>query len=190
MARDPSKYVIDGVRVPSVTEVLHINGLDDWSMVDPVVLEAARQRGQAVHEWTELLDQGFLTPEDRPDEPIAGYVEAYIRFKNETGFSVEQVEQVVLNETYRYAGMLDRTGKLNGKRALLDLKAVRSVTPATALQTAGYGECLEEHHERYALQLRPDGTYRLTHYADRGDRHDFLSAVRLAWWRLNHGEKL
>jgi hypothetical protein len=184
--RDTSKYVLHGVRIPSVTEVLDIAGLIDWSMVPPGVLEEAGERGHRVHEWLELLDQGFLDLEDEPDEDIAGFVGAYLRFKDETGFKPELIEHVVVNETYAYAGMLDRTGRLNGDRAMVDLKTVRQVNATTALQTAGYAACLGNGHRRFALQLRPDGTYSLVPYTDRNDVHDFYAAVRLAHWRIKH----
>lgn len=184
--RNPARYVVDGVRVPSVTEALGLVGLYDFSHVPVERLEYARARGQEVHEWLALEDEGFIEG-DEPPEEILGYVQAYLRFKTESGFIPERIEHVVVNETYRYAGTLDRTGKLNGKKALLDLKAVAKVGPATSLQTAGYEACLPEHHERYALQLRPDGSYRLCHYTDRQDLHDFLAALRVVHFKLRHG---
>jgi hypothetical protein len=189
--RDTSKYVLRGVRVPSVTEVLDIAGLVDWSMVPPGVLEEAAERGTRVHEWLQLIDEGWLDPMTEPDEDVRGFTSAYLRFKDETGFAPELIEHTVLNETYAYAGMLDRTGKLNGERVLIDLKTVRQVAATTALQTAGYAACLGELHRRFALQLWPDGNYRLVPYTDRNDTHDFLAAVRLAHWRIKHqGVKL
>ena len=187
--RDTSAYVIDGVRLPSVTEILDLAGLVDWSMVPAGVLDEARKRGGDVHEWLELVDFGYLQG-DEPPEAIAGFVNAYLRFKNESGFAPELVEHVVVSRTHRYAGTLDRTGKLNGKRALIDLKSGATIVPSMALQTAGYALCLDELHERYTLQLRPDGSYRLARHRDRSDAHDFLAATRIAHWQLRHGRTL
>ena len=43
--RDTSRYVIDGERWPSVTEILTLAALTDYSMVPPDALEYARVRG-------------------------------------------------------------------------------------------------------------------------------------------------
>jgi hypothetical protein len=189
--RDTSAYRIDGERVPSVTKILELAGLVDLSMIPPDALEHARRRGHEVHEWLELLDQGFIGSDYEPDDWIRGYVEAYVRFKEDSGFAPELIEQIVKNPLYRYVGTLDRTGKLYGRRVLVDLKAVAQVRPETALQTMGYAMCLEEPHERFSLQLRPDGSYRLHRYTNRADHHDWLAAVRIAHWRLrNQGERL
>ena len=193
--RNPARYVVDGVRVPSVTEALGLVGLYDFSHVPPDRLEYARARGQDVHEWLALEDQGFIEDEEPPQE-ILGYVQAYLRFKNESGFVPHRIEQVVVNETYRYAGTLDRAGELNEKRALLDLKAVAEVKPATSLQTKAYALCLDEPHDRHALQLKPDGNYRLHSYPLPGrtetvDRDDWYAALRMAYWKLTYmGETL
>ena len=185
--RDTSLYVIQGIRVPSVTEVLEIAGFTDWAHVPPNVLEFAAVRGRDVHDWLEGVDAGVLDGLE-PDPRIAAYVAAYQQFKEDSGFKPELIEHVVLNEAYGYAGTLDRTGILrNGERWLLDLKTVATVTPESALQTAGYAACLEEPHRRGVLQLRKDGTYKLHPYSDRNDIHDFLSAVRVAHWKLKHG---
>ena len=198
--RDTSRYVVDGVRVPSVTEALGLVGLYDFSHVPAERLEYARARGQEVHEWLALEDEGFvdlpaLLGDESPEE-ILGYVQAYLRFKTESGFIPERIEHVVVNETYRYAGALDRTGELNGKRVLLELKAVAQVGPAASLQTKAYALCLDDPHDRYALQLKPDGTYRLHSYPLKGrsesvDRDDWYAALRMAYWKLTYmGETL
>ena len=61
--RDTSGYVVNGVRLPSVTEVLSIAGLTDFSGVPPGVLEKARVRGTQVHEITEWIDDGLTIGE-------------------------------------------------------------------------------------------------------------------------------
>lgn len=157
-------------------------------MVPPGVLEEAAGRGQRVHEWTELLDQGFLSASDEPDDDIAGFIEAYLRFKAESGFVPEHIEIVVINKPYRYAGTLDRTGTLRGEplKTMVDIKTGQSVPASAAVQTAGYAFCLEGAYRRHALDLFPDGSYSLVPYNDRNDIHDFLAAVRVAHWRIKH----
>ena len=188
--RNTARYVVDGQRFVSVTEALGLVGLYDFSHVPAAILERARQRGQDGHEWLQLEDEGFVDG-DEPPQDILGYVQAYLRFKAESGFVPELIEHAVTNETYRYAGLLDRAGTLNGKRALVDIKLVAQVSPATSLQTKAYALCLDEHHDRYALQLKPDGTYRLHSYplpgrTEQVDRDDWYAALRMAYYKLTY----
>lgn len=184
--RDVSRYRVGGTRVPSVTEVLAISGLVDLSAIPFDTLERARQRGSDVHEWLEGIDLGLIDDE-KPDDRIAGYVEAYRRFRVETGFVPDLIEHPVVNEAHRYAGTLDRTGTLNGKRTIVDFKATAAVEAHVGVQLAGYALALREPHERVALQLFPDSHYRMHHFRSREDGHDFLAAVRVTHYRLRHG---
>jgi hypothetical protein len=184
--RDPSKYVIGGIRWPSVTEVLHLAGLVDYSAIREEVLKNARERGSDVAAYLHGIELGVLGGLT-PDPRVQPYVDGYNRFNDDKRFEVLMVEQVVINETYQYAGMLDRTGVMDGAKWLLDIKCVSKVQPESALQCAGYAACLEEPHKRAVLQLMPDGKYKLHPYTSRNDLHDFLSAVRIAWWKIRWG---
>lgn len=187
--RDTSKYRVNGVRVPSVTEVLDIAGLSDLSMVPEHHLEYARLRGSAVHEWLEGVDRGDLDGIE-PDPTIAPYVAAYHQFKTDTGFESELIEEVVVDTAYCFAGTVDRTGtipKLHDDPIVLDFKARAAMTPEIGPQLAGYGLALDKPRRRYGLQLRPDGLYRLHEYKDRTDTHDFLAALRVTHFKLRHG---
>lgn len=182
--RDTSPYQVDGVRVPSVTEVLRLTGLDDWSGIDPDVLAAAAERGTIVHQACELVDAGDLDLESL-DDAVRGYVDAYRLWKRESGWQVDQVELALVSRRGRYAGRLDRICRIPGRQwpALVDLKTGVE-TAATPLQTAGYADLYTEHHggtvSRHALYLRADGSYRLVDHQDPHDRHDFGAAVRVA----------
>lgn len=189
--RDTSKYRIDGVRVPSVTEILKLAGLGpDFGMVDPHVLETARRRGELVHNITELIDLGHLDPAGPFDEELEGYVRAYLAFKDNAGFKVDFVEKTFVNERYRYAGMIDRVGrcmKLRRKgRRTVDIKCVAQVGPPTRLQVAGYAEGVDADIWS-SLQLFPNGKYKHLEYTSQVDKHDFLACVRVAHFKLAHG---
>lgn len=191
--RDTSAYYVGDTRLISVTEALRIAGLRSFEHVPPDVLEKARARGTAVHEFLELLDLGLVEPDDAPSE-IDGYVRAHQAFVADARWQCHHCEHVVRSEIHGFAGTLDRTGTLaSGLLVLLDLKCVASLDDATGLQLAGYEVALREQEPtigplaRYALQLRPEGTYRLQRYESRQDVHDFLAAVRIARWRLDRG---
>lgn len=176
---DPSshKYFIDEVEVPSVTQVLVESGMIDTAFYD----EEGKKRGSAVHQACHYLDEDdldleTLSPELRP------YVDAYVSFKDETGFVPTLIEHQVYDRIYGFAGTLDRTGTMKGKNVLLDIKT-GSVAPFAAIQTAAYQVTLGGHNHRFALQLKPDGTFKLLEFDDINDESVFLSALAVVKWK-------
>ena len=119
--RDTKRYRVAGVRVPSVTEVLELCGMSTFDQVPENRLERARQRGKDVHSWCEAIDRGWID-EEEPDLRIASQVDAYRRFKQETGFKPVEIEVPRVCETWLYAGTVDRIGILNGSVGVVDLK--------------------------------------------------------------------
>ena len=181
----PQIYTVEEERVPSVTDVLRIAGLTDFSRVPEDTLAEARERGKDVHYWLELYDQDArLVPGDLE---IQGYIEAWAKFKKTSGFDVEKVEEPVLNSTYRYGGTPDRIGRAASKVVVAEIKCVAQVVPATRLQLIGYALCLSGQAERVAVQLKPNGTYRPHVYKNwQEDRADWISALRIAHFKLRH----
>lgn len=187
MTRRTDLYQLDGVRVPSVTEILNLAGLVDYSKVQPEYLERARASGSLMHEWIHLLTEGHISADDEPPPEIAGEVKAYLRFVAESGFQATASEQVVVNPVLRYAGTFDLRGTLGGVDALIDLKRMTSVCAWVKWQLAGYALCLDPRPKRFALRLLSNGTYRLDPYRERSDEQDWLAAVRVAHMRLALG---
>ena len=190
MGRDVSRYVVDGVRVPSVTEVLHLAGFSDFAAIPHDVLEHARIRGQEVHQWIELLEYG----EDvAPSEPeVIGRVEAYQAFRDAEVFKLQGSEVPMVHRLHRYAGTIDLLGEVNGALSVIDIKPPWDFQPAWPLQLAGYADLVRLETgkawvQRFVLQLRGDGTYRLTPCTDREDHHDFLAALRCLHFKLRKG---
>jgi hypothetical protein len=186
--RDTSRYYVDGVRLPSVTECLDLCGLTDFSMVPPRILQRASERGSDFHSWRQAIDDGLIDADMVPPQSIATRVEGYRRFIADTGFVVESSEQVVTHAAMRYVGTYDLLGSMpDGRRYVVDTKAVAAITPATRIQLVGYALAIEPQPLRAALWLRPDGSYRFLPYTDRGDVHDWTACVRIAHFRLAHG---
>jgi hypothetical protein len=144
---------VDGVgRVyPSVTTILKAEGFintayyDDWS----------RDRGSMIHLATAYDDQGELD-EETLDPVIIPYLEAWRRFRKESGFIPEQIEPPMMSTVYRYAGTPDRIGDLPGgiKRA--------------------------------AVELHDDSSYRLVPFTDRQDVNIWLAALAVHNWKKNN----
>lgn len=172
------KYFIDGKEVPSVTQVLVEAGLIDLSFYN----EEGKKRGSAVHQACQYLDEDDLDVESI-SPGLRPYVEAYINFKKETDFKPELIEHQVYETFYGFAGTVDRTGIMRGKRVLIDIKT-GSIAPFAAIQTAGYTACLHnDFYHRFGLCLKPNGAFKLLEFNDSNDESIFLSALAVAKWK-------
>jgi hypothetical protein len=194
MPRDASRYVVDGIRLPSVTECLDAAGFTDFGAVPPRVLARAAERGSDFHEWRDALDAGLIDADMIPPQSIALRVAAYVQFKADTGFHPERSEEVVIHRALGYAGTFDLVGKMpTGTRFVIDTKAVAAISPATRVQLCGYALAIEaetgEKPDRAALWLRADGTYRFLPYtrSRREDEQNWLAALRCARFRFDNG---
>lgn len=175
-------YRWNGVVVPSVTQIL--GQLTDLSMIPRDVLERKRQIGTWVHEAIELdlkndLDEGSIGDDWR------GYFNGWRKFQAESGFVRLDAEQQVYSVKYGYAGTLDLFGDLPKLgRALIDTKCTATIYPTVGPQTAAYAEAHGvQKAKRFALQLKPNGTYDLYPCTDRSDFGVFTAALTLFNWR-------
>ncbi len=174
-SEEDHRYFWDGAPVEySVTGVL--SPLYDFEGIPDYVLENARNRGEAVHKAAELEDQSRLDW-SRLHPEVEPYVQAWVKFKKETGFIPELIEHRVYNHKHRFAGTLDRTGILFGEHGLLDVKATAKISKVTALQTAAYASCFDEPLRRFCIQLKRDGNYDLVEYKERGDFNKFITVL-------------
>ncbi len=188
-------YLVQGKPVPSVTQVLHSAGLSaDYSMVAPEVLDRKRIVGEYVHKATQYLDESCLDM-DTVDPEIQGHLAGYEKFIRESGFRPQLIEhrQVGRINGMLCGGTIDRTGSLAGKLWIIDLKCIERLYPAFALQTAGYELLLPKpvvppfKYDRAVLQLRRDGSYKLTAYSDLADFDVFRAALVVTAWKMNQG---
>jgi len=172
-------YRIDGKIVPSNTQILKEAGLVDVTWYN----QHGRDRGSAVHLACHLLDEDALNWETL-DAELVPYVRAYEKFKKESGFVPDLIEVPMYNYPHRYGTTVDRTGMLNGREILLELKS-GGVEPWCALQLSLQNECLPKKLPRFALQIKSDGTYRLHEFKDPNDRNVALSAAAIVHWKKN-----
>lgn len=176
-------YFLDGVRVPSVTSVLHPI-MPDYTYADP-------SRGTEVHALTERFDTGFVN-EELPAEEWA-YLAAWINFRRDLEFFPLHVEERVYHSLLRYAGTVDRIGFLGagGEPIILDIKT-GDPHPWHGVQLAGYVLAAErlglvEHGiRRWGVYLSPEG-YRYVEYGEASDFTVFQAALQLANWKASKG---
>lgn len=173
--------------VPSVTQVL--------SAVFPCdapagAMEAARERGNLVHEATEHYDRGRLDVDAVRDD-VVPYVLAWIAFRRDTDIEILAIEEPMIHHARGYAGTPDRLARWRRKTAVCDIKATARIEPTTALQTAAYAElaATARHlkiEQRFTVQLRPDATYRVQEWAEPTDLGVFLCALQIHQWKARH----
>jgi hypothetical protein len=163
-------YYWNGVPIISVTQAIKAAGL-----IDPTwYTDFSRERGRMVHLATQFDDEGDLD-EDTLSPIIKPYVLAARRFREDTGFIPQMIEARICVLDHGYAGTLDRYGLMAGKRkALVDYKT-GVVQDWTRMQTAAYSNALPNgaSFERYGVQLKQDGTYKMISFPVRDYRNDF-----------------
>lgn len=165
--------------LPRVTEIIAAAGLmPKWNGGDPY---AAMERGTAVHLATAYddegdLDEASITPEIWP------YIEAYRRFRQESGVHILAIEREVRDETVGYVGHYDRLVRFNGADWVLDLKT-GAPAPWHAIQLAAYRAAVGRMAlKRGCLYLTPP-SWKLVECNNRADWRIFLAALTLYQWR-------
>lgn len=138
-------YNLDGLAVPSVTQVL--DPLNDWSGIDPWVLERARAVGSEVHAAVNLMVRGVLDW-DSLDDLIACRVRGAQRYIEESGIAVIASEVQVASAGLRVAGTLDVIAHLNGWEYFIDWKVTEAVPNTVGAQLAAYERLYTETFRR------------------------------------------
>jgi hypothetical protein len=132
-----------------------------------------------------LYDLGDLE-ESSLDPVLVPYLEAWKRFRHDTGFLPSAVEVPHVNARLGFAGTPDRTGTMrDGECFILDLK-LGNVEPWAAIQTGGYRLLIESPYRRAAVQLAGNGKYRVTNHNDRQDMQIFQAALSCHNWKKNN----
>lgn len=151
-------YTLDGVRLPSVTQVI--------DRVLPRAFEASewhKQRGAVLHRCTELADAGRLKW-DTVHPEVLPRVKAWQKFRRDCPGVIAMNERKLHHPLYHYAGTMDRAIFFETELFIVDLKS--SVTPQVRLQLAAYSllwsaiKGNKPPQGAVAVELRDDETYR------------------------------
>lgn len=182
-------YAIDGVRLPSVTEIIKPLS-PDWSMVDASILEAKRALGVAVHLACELSDSGELD-EQSTDATVMQYVDSWRSFLSHTGAAVVANERRMFHPMLRFAGTIDRVIQMpDGKTLVVDIKTASDAHPSYGVQLAGYELLLSMDSSlridgRATVHLA-EGGYRLHMHTDPNDHPAFMGCLSILQWKESH----
>ncbi len=111
-------YIVDGVIVPSITQLLKSNHQNNVSIPE-AVLEKARERGNRVHKEIENYEKNGDVVESEE-------LEHYRFLKAANDFSVKDVEKIVVLEKDGQVvacGRLDQLIEIDGELAINDIKS-------------------------------------------------------------------
>lgn len=188
-------YYLNNIPMSGVSSILKRAGIVDLSGIPADVLERACQFGTAVHLACELWDKGTLDIATL-DLPLVPYLEAWQKFVKDYECEMVAIEEPVFSKVWWFAGKLDRIANCKNfalpfgtsvarKRTLLDIKSGSSIYPSMRLQSAAYTIASEEMGQgkilqRAAVQLLPDGAYKLHQFTEDNDRTYFLGAVQVS----------
>lgn len=172
-------YEYQGQIIPSVSEILRFLSREVYGNIDKFILDNAATRGTAVHSATQALDETGAV--DCPSD-ISGYVEAYARFRREHDADWAYIEKAIAHPAMLYAGTVDRSGQLDGRFSVLDIKTTGVVKKSLVkAQLNGYKLLMEQLGETverlYCLQLMRNGRYRL--YPVAKDTTEFMACYSL-----------
>ncbi len=178
------EYRLNGVVLPSITQVLRLAGLVDFSKVPPTILKASQDFGTAAHVATQLYDLGTLDFATL-DEALRPYLDNWIYFKEKYGFKPDIIEKPMASRIYRFAGTPDRLGTINGKQVIVEIKTSYELSKANALQTAAQGILWKENggtnkYRRLAVLLTGEALPQVEEYENRADEQKFLAALTVA----------
>ena len=114
-------------------------------------------------------------------------------FKSFHKIKILWIETIVHSAVYGYAGKLDILAEIGKSTAVIDLKSVTTMQPATKIQLAGYAIAVAEmtgkkieRLQRWAVQLTPEGISKPYEYTERVDYSVFLSALQLYKFKQKH----
>lgn len=154
-------YILDGERLPCVSDLCRFISRDIYKETPVWMMEAAAERGTAVHKATEELDK---TKGVCVDDEYAPYVQAYAKFLHEHDVVWELSEHSLWHPQHRYAGTIDRYGTVDGLKTLVDLKTTYRVHKPLCTASLNLYRMLLEARGRAVerlmiLHLKKDGTY-------------------------------
>jgi hypothetical protein len=172
-------YTVGEMAVPGIHAVLRAGGLDQGWLPEGDYLE----RGRMVHLVSLMYDLGadsVVLPEQ-----WQGYLQAYLRFRNEVSCRWTKMEHPKVHRSLRFATIIDRVGTVSGHPAVVEIK-----TGYPALfhgpQLAGADILLSGRvriglRRRLAVYLLADGTYHLREYSESIDYQRFMDALGAYW---------
>ena len=121
---DIHKYLVNGVIVPSVTEILEKIFPNKYKNVPRETLMRKANYGTIIHNYIEQYENGFITQELNYIQEAS--FRQYLKLKDKYNINVLEQEKIV-NYKDVYAGRFDIYGEVNGVISLCDIKTTASL---------------------------------------------------------------
>ena len=115
---------MDGVIIPSVSEILHFIFPNKYTGIDKEILDKKAEYGSKIHEAIECIEQGKTLPELDSIQEFS--INQYQRLKEKNNIEVIAQEQMIHFKD-KYCGRFDMTAKVNGFYSLCDIKTTATL---------------------------------------------------------------
>lgn len=164
--QDNHLYYLDGLMLPSVTQLMQPLNEAKYATIDPVTLDAAARRGTEVHEAVEFYNN-YGIMEIAPQ--WQGYADAYLLWFQRHNPTVVSAEMKTWHKQLMYAGTVDMLARIDDRLYLIDVKTTATINDMlTTVQLEAYAQALRSHHievqNKAILQLKRDGSYEFRPY--------------------------
>lgn len=151
------QYIVDGICVPSITQIMQIKFKNKYDGIPKAVLDNAGRRGTAIHKEIELYEQLGQLSEYESQE-----LKDYKFLKRMYNFECKQNEVPIIlfiDDEPVGAGRLDMVLDIDNKLGLADIKTTSS---------------LDKEYLAYQLNL-----YKIGYEKCYGQKIDFLKGIHL-----------
>jgi len=177
------EYSVDGIKLPSVTEIVSPFTFSKYR-VDAAVVNQAAYRGKIIHEVCAGYDMGAIDNEQELAPDIAMYLKAWKDFCHDYRAEWLLIEQPM--SCVRFAGTVDRVGIIDGNPVVVDIKTTSSMDRASKIalccQLAGYTILVNDNTDYdislwncMGVQLTKDGKYNVIYLSRTEGTYDFSS---------------
>lgn len=115
------QYLLNGILLPSVSEILHFIFPNKYKGVSREILNKKAKYGSIVHEYIEKFEKGKYEELPKLDLYQKLSFKQYIRLVNRFSIEVIEQEKMVHYKDF-YAGRFDMIANILGKECLCDIK--------------------------------------------------------------------
>ena len=180
-------YRLDGVVLPSVTQIMRPLSDANYNGIPEDVLQKAADRGTAVHQAIDIfLNYGC----EDIDPAYRGYLDAFLKWKDSVAPDVCATEQPIYHPTMLYCGTADCVCKIGGKMVLIDYKTTSVIhEKLVSVQLQAYESALKANgvtiDEKRILQLKDSGYKEYVYPADDARSWRVFTSLKTVWDYIN-----
>ena len=158
----PHVYKLNGVEVPSVSQIMRPLSDHHYGTISPETLRVAAERGTEVHSAIEVHTKYGI---DDIDDTLVSYFDAYLRWEHDFVPAPVGSEIRAYHPIMRYAGTIDMLAIIDGDLTLIDFKTTSTVVESSCgVQLEAYAQMLAAHgveiQRKAIVQLKPTGQYK------------------------------